>query len=186
MSYTGTVPRGIWGFRVWNEKFPSVENEMGSSVEHLCVYNTYDYRYHPTAGECISSSGITACWSGSTCAWHVAIIEVECLDSLLHWCGLFVGREPTTDLAMYFKICISTSGITALHRLQILCLGSSLSLMRKHTICCWHVPVVSSLIHVNQKSVGTSCASNASRKPSWLTTRMRVNVNSWWPSALLS
>jgi len=42
------------------QKFPSVENEMGSSVEHLCVYNTYDYRYHPTAGELLSSSGFTA------------------------------------------------------------------------------------------------------------------------------
>jgi len=43
------------------QKFPSVESEMGSSVDHLCVYNTYDCRYHPTAGECISTSGILHC-----------------------------------------------------------------------------------------------------------------------------
>ena len=36
--------------------------------------------------------------------------------------------------------------------------------MRKHKIHCWHVHVVSSLIHVNQESLGASSAINASRK----------------------
>ena len=41
-------------------KFASVENEMGSSVEHLCVYQHVRLSISPTSGHALSTSGITA------------------------------------------------------------------------------------------------------------------------------
>ena len=128
-------------YRVWNEKFPNVEH-LSSRLCNISVYtNTYDYRYHPEAGGCISTSGIST----------LPLWTYVCMT-----CSYNRGRGPTTDLAitegirppnlpnllvldeaesllptwrLTSKICISTSGISALPRLPILCLGARLSLM---------------------------------------------------------
>jgi len=109
--------------------------------------------------QALGNCGITAlhCQSGSTCPWHVAIIEVECLDSLLHWCGLFVGQEPTSDLAIDVK----NMRFDQRHCTRSSVQEPVLSMLK---IRCWPAHVVSSLIHVNRESLGTSRASTTNRK----------------------
>jgi len=79
------------------------------------------------------------CHSGSMCPWHVAIIKPRGLSTDLvnpretvhQTCQpISAGRnrEPTTGLAIDFKICLSNSCTAALHRLSILCFGACLPL----------------------------------------------------------
>ena len=171
---TWAVQGSLHDLLAWPVTKDSRVGTKSSRVWNVSVFtNTYDYRYHSEAGECISTSGI------STLPLWI-YVSMTCSDTR--------GRGPTTDLAvtegirppnlpnllvldesllpawrLTSKISISTSGISALRWLPILCLGACLPLLRKHKGRCGHVHLVSRLIRLNQESPGTPRSSNATR-----------------------
>ena len=112
--------------RMWNEKFPNVEQRKFSTV----FTSTYDYRYHSVTGVCLSTSGI------STLPLWICVSTTRSDNRSRGLPLTWRSRgNPSTKLAKPTSAGRSQSllpawrltsklGISALPRLLILCFGA--------------------------------------------------------------